>query len=331
MKKLICLGLIFSALAWAGAGTDALSFLKIKPSARGASMGDGFVAVADDASASYFNPAGLTQVNGLEVSLMHMVYMADTSYEYASFAVPAGDNLKFGGYIVYLNYGSIDRTTEDPSGIFKAMTGSYAPSDLAVALSAGYKLSDGLSAGINLKYASESVDTLSITGVMADAGILADIEGVKAGLSVYNVGSISMDKAPMGIRAGCSSKFKGMTEDDLTAAAGINYTLAGSKISGSLGAEWKYEDFLYLRGSYSLMTDADSLNLGVGLKQDLDGMTGEIAYNFSLLGDLGLAHRISLGLKFGDEAASGSKGKKRSAGTSGAATKSTLKYYFKKK
>ena len=46
--------------ALAGTGTDALNFLKIKPSARGASIGDGFVAISDDVNAVFYNPAGLT-------------------------------------------------------------------------------------------------------------------------------------------------------------------------------------------------------------------------------------------------------------------------------
>jgi hypothetical protein len=334
VKKLgaVIASIFISACIFAGTGTDTLNFLKIKPSARGASIGDGFVAIADDANAPFYNPAGLTQVTDLEFSLMHMLYMADTSYEYASFAVPAGENLKLGAYVIYLNYGSIDRTTENSSGIFQAVTGTYVPSDLAVALSAGYKLSDDLSVGLNLKYALESVDTLSITGLMADAGILTDIEGVRVGAAIYNIGTVSMDKAPAGVRLGGSTKFTGMTENDVTAAVGINYMLASSKISGSLGGEWNYEDFLILRGSYTLMADADSLNLGLGLKQDLDGVTGEVAYNFSLLGDLGCAHRISLGIKFGDADAGGGKKKKKTAGSSAnQRPKSTLKYYFKKK
>jgi len=339
MKKLavILVTLVFSStISVAGTGTDALNFLKIKPSARGASIGDGFVAVADDVNAVFYNPAGLTQVNNSEISLMHMLYMAETSYEYGAFAMPAGENLTLGAYIVYLNYGSIDRAGEDSLGIWQAGSGSYTPNDMAIALSAGYKLGDGMSAGLTVKYATESIDTVSLSGIMADLGFLADVEGVKVGATLYNLGSAGSEKAPMGFRVGGSSKFMALTEDDLTAAAGIDYVMASSKISGSLGGEWKYEDFLILRGSFSVLTDAESVNLGVGLKQDLGGMVGEVAYNFSLLGDLGSAHRISVGLKFGDE--DNYKGKKKKTTSANAPgktdnskSKSTLKYYFKKK
>jgi hypothetical protein len=324
-------------LVSAGTGTDALNFLNIKPSARGASIGDGFVAVADDANAVFYNPAGLTQLNDMEFSLMHMSYIAETSYEYAAFAMPAGENFRLGAYVSYLNYGSIGKTTEDSLGNYKAATESYTPNDLAVALSGALKLSNYLSAGLTVKYASESIDTLNITGIMVDAGILADLDGVKAGASIYNIGATSIDKAPMGIRAGCSTKFNAMTENDLTGAAGINYSLAAAKLSASIGGEWKYENFLFLRGSYGLNNDADALNVGLGVRQDLGGFVGEVAYNFSLFGDLGAAHRISVGIKLGDADADGNYKKKKanSAKTitspNTSSNRSTLKYYFKKK
>ena len=40
-----------------GVGTDALNFLKIEPSARGASLGAGYVAVSNDVNAMVYNPA----------------------------------------------------------------------------------------------------------------------------------------------------------------------------------------------------------------------------------------------------------------------------------
>ncbi len=295
----------------AGTGTDALNFLKIKPSARGASLGEGFVAVANDANAAFYNPAGLTQLSNIEFSLLHMIYMAETSYEYASFALPVGENLRLGGYLVYLNYGSIGRTGETLAGDFAAGTGSYNPSSLAVALSGAMRLGE-LSLGVNIKYALESIDTLTITGVLADAGILTSIDGVKVGAFIYNIGMVSMDNAPMGARIGGSSRFTAFEEKDLLVAVGINYVLASSKISGSAGAELNLGNFIFLRGSYALLSDSDSLNLGLGFRQDLGGFVGELAYNFSLLGDLGEAHRISVGIKLGaDDAVSKGKSNKK--------------------
>ena len=47
-------------------GTTGFQFLKIGPSARAVAMGESFIALANDASAMYYNPAGLTQLTDRE-------------------------------------------------------------------------------------------------------------------------------------------------------------------------------------------------------------------------------------------------------------------------
>ena len=49
------------------AGISAFQFLKIGVGARGVAMGESFVAVANDASALFWNPAGLVQFNQNEI------------------------------------------------------------------------------------------------------------------------------------------------------------------------------------------------------------------------------------------------------------------------
>ena len=46
--------------------------------------------------------------------------------------------------------------------------------------------------------------------------------------------------------------------------------------------------------------DNETLSLGVGLKSGMPGLTYTVDYDFSLLGDLGISHRVSLGVKFTD-------------------------------
>jgi len=304
MKKIFLASLIcfIAGICGAVTGSDALSFLKIKPSARAASLGDGFVALADDANAGFYNSAGLAQINRMEVSLMHMAYVSDTAYEYGAIAMPVGKNLRLGMYLIYLNYGAIEKTAETAGVYDPTLSGSFTPNDLAAAFSAGYKLGSSTSIGLTVKYAVESIDTVSISGVMADAGFMTEIEEVKLGVAVYNLGGdIGADKTPVYARVGASTKFSAMTEDDITAAVGINYVPAGSKTSGSAGAEYTYDNFLVVRGSYTLGADSDTVNIGAGIKTDILGLTGELNYNYSLLGDMGSVHRVGLGIKFEEE------------------------------
>lgn len=61
--------------------------------ARALGMGGAFAAVADDASASYWNAAGMTNIHGTEVSSIKLINIKDisTNYAYVDIAHNAGD------------------------------------------------------------------------------------------------------------------------------------------------------------------------------------------------------------------------------------------------
>lgn len=291
------LALMLSDMAFAGTGTGSMQFLNIKPSARAASLGDSFVSIANDVNAAFYNPAGLSQLDSMEVALMHMVYMADTSYEYGALALPLGDNMYIGGYVVYLNYGSISRTTEDSGGAYVSTSQSFSPYDLAVAVSLGYKFIKTISAGINIKMAVSDIDGNSISRLLADAGVLVKItENFTAGAALYNLGLNS----PLNVKAGVSTKMTMIERDDLTVGLGANYIQESGAISGSIGAEYTDKSNFIIRAGYGT-SEADGINIGAGIKQELGDITGSLDYNFSMLGDMGSTHRISVGVRFGRE------------------------------
>lgn len=69
-------------------------FLNIGAGARGLAMGGAQVASAEDATAGYWNPAGLTGVQDHpSISLMHASYFSNIAkYDYGSIALPMNDN-----------------------------------------------------------------------------------------------------------------------------------------------------------------------------------------------------------------------------------------------
>src|SRR3982751_6791343 len=69
-------------------------FLNIGAGARGLAMGNAQVASANDATAGYWNPAGLAGVKDHpNLNLMHAEYFAGIAkYDYGSVAVPIQDN-----------------------------------------------------------------------------------------------------------------------------------------------------------------------------------------------------------------------------------------------
>ncbi|MEO7444369.1 MAG: PorV/PorQ family protein [Ferruginibacter sp.] len=75
-------------------------FLNIGAGARGLAMGNAQVASAQDATAGYWNPAGLTGVkDNPSLSLMHAEYFSGIAkYDFASLALPVQDNKRTLGF-----------------------------------------------------------------------------------------------------------------------------------------------------------------------------------------------------------------------------------------
>ncbi|MBK7369011.1 MAG: UPF0164 family protein [Candidatus Eisenbacteria bacterium] len=76
-------GLAFSAQIFEKVGTFDGQFLKIGVGARAAAMGGAFVAVADDATALYYNAAGIARIDAekSEISLNHANWPAELSFD----------------------------------------------------------------------------------------------------------------------------------------------------------------------------------------------------------------------------------------------------------
>src|SRR5580704_18282141 len=68
--------------------TTGVQFLQIPAGVRGAGMGGMFTAVADDISTTYWNTAGLAQLNNIEINLLHVAYFSSIDYEFAGLALP---------------------------------------------------------------------------------------------------------------------------------------------------------------------------------------------------------------------------------------------------
>jgi hypothetical protein len=154
----IAILLIFSVNIFAQ-GESAVPFLLIAPGARAGGMGEAGVAYANDATAIYWNPAGLAfqyedpEVDARrEISLMHSKWLpqfnfSDLWYDYMAGRFYMDDLGMFGASITYMNLGENVQTDDQGNtlGTFDsfeyAITGSYAT-----------KLKQNLSIGVNLKF-----------------------------------------------------------------------------------------------------------------------------------------------------------------------------------
>ncbi|HXC63883.1 MAG TPA: UPF0164 family protein, partial [bacterium] len=116
MKRLALAALLVAgpALAHAdGNGTSGADFLKIGMGARPAAMGGAYGAVADDADATRWNPAGLALLDRNEVDFMHLAYLADINYESLAMAGPLSRLSGWGLSVDYLWQPPFDSTSND--------------------------------------------------------------------------------------------------------------------------------------------------------------------------------------------------------------------------
>ncbi|OGE82273.1 MAG: hypothetical protein A2Y39_03205 [Candidatus Delongbacteria bacterium GWF2_40_14] len=127
-------------------------FLTISPGARPTGMGDSFVAIADDATASWWNPAGLARQSGRELTFMHANWLPgfnlnDMYYDFLAYKQEIPGLGVVGGHITYFYLGEQTRTDE-----YGVELGTFRTYETAVSLSYGTDLSDNLFIGLNSKF-----------------------------------------------------------------------------------------------------------------------------------------------------------------------------------
>ena len=178
----------------AKAGTAGAQFLKYPVGARGASLGSGLVVNVHDASAVFWNPAGLAKVKGVSAFYSHTPLFMDMTFDGASavYTLPRIGNL--GVNFVSFSSGDMEETTvQQQSG-----TGNtFQFTDLALGVSFARALTNRFTIGWNLRYIHENLASgLGSGGEFqaknwgVDIGILysTDFKGLTMGMNIKNFG-----------------------------------------------------------------------------------------------------------------------------------------------
>ncbi|MGH7457250.1 MAG: PorV/PorQ family protein, partial [bacterium] len=135
-----------------GRSSSGVLFLLIAPGARPGGMGESFVSIADDATATYWNPAGMAFQNRRQVSLMHSNWLPqlapDFYFDHAAIVQPMEGIGSLGLSLTFLNRGEQVITGEESS----KPLGTFSSYDLAAAGSYANKLSENSAIGITLKF-----------------------------------------------------------------------------------------------------------------------------------------------------------------------------------
>jgi hypothetical protein len=152
-----------------GAQRPGCVFLLIWPGARATAMAGAFSAIADDATACYYNQAGLAFIDYQNITLQHAPWLSGLHqgmyYEYAGFIKPVKTGTA-GLNIIYLTTGPTDVVDKDGNYL-----GTYTTFDIAGALNYGIKLSPKLGVGAGWKFIYSYLVAPWVFGRMPELGI----------------------------------------------------------------------------------------------------------------------------------------------------------------
>ena len=312
-------------------GTSAGAFLEIGVGARAQAMGGAYVALANDVSAMYWNPAGISRLDRIEVMFTSSDWLVDTRHTYAGIVFPLGGFGAIGTNVT--SFGMPDQPVrvigqEEGTGEY------YSVGDFALGLSFAYNFTDRFSLGISTKYINQKIWHTSANGFALDIGGLyhTQWEGLRMGFSLSNFGTnlqisgrdllnaIDPDKNNSGVeninvnystgefplplifRFGLSQQFDVITEDHrITVSADVLHP-SNNVESVNIGLEYMLHKMIAMRAGYESLFDEDRINgftSGVGVSTDIyGGISTNFDYAYAKWGVFKTVHRLSLQMTF---------------------------------
>jgi hypothetical protein len=312
----LALCMMLPASSASAANKYAGEFLTHGVGARALGMGSAFVAVADDVTAGYWNPAGLADIGGPEVQLMHSETFGDVvNYDTGAYAQPIAKDASLGVTIVRLAVDNIPFTQDFEYDEYRVI---YDPdkiqwksdSEAAMYVSYAKRMSDRMSLGGNLKLIRKSIADYSCYGFGFDLGAKYDVwEGATLGVNVQDATTTLLvwdtrerERIMPAVKVGVAySRPVSSMSGVLTLAADAdvrfeNRQLADQYHVGSVsadshyGMEFVYKDLVAVRAGLAM----GQLTAGAGLT--LAGFT--VDYAFGKHEYLDSSHRVSASYAF---------------------------------
>ncbi len=275
-------------------------FLSWGASGRALALGRAYVALATDATAAYWNPAGLAQVDRPELSALHAALWEGTTYDFVGVALPSLAWGHWGAFGALLTSGGAERRDSENS----VVAGSFGMTKAGLGLAFGYALFHDFSVGMSVKYIGRWLDSHTSGFLTGDVGIRW-----APSLPSGSVVALVVQQAWVGRL--------GSTEDDLPRVVRLGVALPlplaqmgvlsgdlevrpGSKAAGSL--QWRVGIETAPLGPLTVRLGLDAWELAGGVGFAPGGMLRDLRLDYGVAKhmDLGLSHRVSLSWQWGE-------------------------------
>lgn len=284
-------------------GTIGGQFLKIGIGARATAMGCAFVSVADDASAVYWNPAGIARIQKNVASVNHTAWLADISFTQAAYLFHIGFLPgTFAGHArsLYMDSQPI-RTVFRPDGEGR----SFDAGDVAFGVTYARSLTDKFSAGVTANYVQSTLATYSSSATTFDFGTLYDTgyRSLRIGMAIQNLGSDmkfieDTVKLPTVFRVGMSMNFYEDATHRILSSAEFSHPPDNNE-RANWGLEYGFKEFFFVRGGYLFKYDLERFSAGLGFKIP-SSLNSEATFDYSYtdMDALSGIHRVSVDFRF---------------------------------
>jgi len=324
--------------AVAGAQTIAKyagEFMAIGVGGRALGLGGAHAALANDATAGYWNPAALARINYPEGIIMHdECFGSLINYDFAAIAVPYGSDASVGLSVLRLGVDGIPDTRNawidnNNNGIFDNAdrldydkVSYFNAADWAVYFTYAKRASSGFMYGANVKIIRRTLGDGSATGIGFDVGALyspiqnlflgVNAQDITTTLVAWSTGRNELVSPTLKIGAAYSIDALG---GRFTPAVDVDVRFENRRFASianlgpisfdpHAGLEFDYKNTIALRVGYN---DVKQLTLGAGLHLRMLDVDYSFA-KFAADETLGNTHRISLRFvlqdqKFGRETA----------------------------
>ncbi len=305
-------------------GISSYQFLKIGADARGAAMGEAVIAVTNDVSALYWNPAGLTNSTSDQAVFSHTEWLVDLQHEFFGISYSLGGNDFVGFSFTSLHTDPMPITTEyQPTG-----NGNYFNfNDIAIGGTYARKMTDQFSFGITARYVRETIAELHTDAVLIDIGTYyfmglgtsrfsvvvtnfgdnVEPKGSAVNGAEENVSSFQGFSPPTLFKLGYAFEPWMDETNRLTTSIQLNHPNDNAE-NIRLGAEYEYDKMFFLRAGVKRTigesifgkstSSAEDISFGGGVRIPLGITVANVDYAFSNFNDLGTVHRISVLLTY---------------------------------
>jgi len=299
--------------------TTGWQFLKIAPDGRSAAMSESFLAVVDDVSSLYWNPAGITKLdsNKFNFAVDYTDFAAGTSLNFGGITYRMNSNTVLGVSLQYFDAGEMEVTTEFlPFGTGQ----TFRATNLGIGVSLARELTDQFSLGVTAKYIREDLASVYNQNMVFDLGFQYDIgiQNTRFAVAISNFGfntqpggsiavlnlsdSITINEfteiaVPTVFRLGFAWDVIKSDKHILTTALQLNHPTDNNE-TYSIGLEYGWKQLFFARTGYTFALDNTAFP-AFGFGTYFNRRFGQIKldYGFNYLENFGMINKI--GIEYG--------------------------------